>query len=178
MEVAEAVEVLQGGGPPDVVAVTIGLARVMVELAGLAVDPAEVLRSGRALERWDLMIRAQGGDPSAPLPAAAYRDEVKATAGGYLQRLDARAVGVAAWRLGAGRSRKEDPVDPSAGVMCRAKPGDPVEVGQVLLELHAAQPWRFDGAQAALAGALDIGPEPPVQRPLILERIGVPIVAP
>jgi thymidine phosphorylase len=178
MEVAEAVEVLQGGGTPDVVAVTIGLARVMVELAGLAVDPAEVLRSGRALERWDAMIRAQGGDPSAPLPAAAHRDEVKATAQGYLQRLDARAVGVAAWRLGAGRSRKEDPVDPSAGVICRAKPGDAVEVHQVLLELHAAEPGRFEDARAALAGALDIGPEPPAQRPLILERIGVPIVGP
>jgi thymidine phosphorylase len=172
MEVGEAVEVLQGGGPPDVVAETLALAEVMVELAGLTLDPAEVLASGRALARWDAMIRAQGGDPSAPLPKAAHRDQVKATAKGYLRRLDARAVGVAAWRLGAGRSRKEDPVDPAAGVICRAKPGDPVDVDQVLLELYTSEAGRFDGARAALAGAVDIGPEPPAPRPLIVERIG------
>jgi thymidine phosphorylase len=173
MEVAEAIEVLQGGGPQDVIAETLALAEVMVELAGLDADPAELLRSGRAFERWDAMIRAQGGDPSAPLPEAAHHSEVEATEAGYLQRLDARAVGVAASRLGAGRARKEDSVDPAAGVMCLAKPGDVVEVGQVLLELHASRPDRFEGARAALTGAIDIGRGPPPARPLIIGRIEV-----
>jgi thymidine phosphorylase len=172
IEVTEAIAVLQGGGPPDVVAETVALAEVMVELAGLTADPAQVLASGAALERWDAMIRAQGGDPSAPRAEAVHRDQVTATEGGYLRRLDARAVGVAAWRLGAGRARKEDPVDPAAGVICRAKPGDQVTEGQVLLELHSSGAGRFEGALAALEGAVDIGPEPPAARPLIIERIG------
>jgi thymidine phosphorylase len=172
IEVAEAVEVLRGGGPADVVAVTVALAEVMVELAGLSSRPSEVLAGGGALEHWEAMIRAQGGDPSAPLPQAAHHDEVKATAKGYLRALDARAVGVAAWRLGAGRARKEDSVDPAAGVVCLAKPGDTVDVGQPLLELHTDDPHRFDAARAALAGAIDIGPQPPPARPLIIERVG------
>src|SRR5690606_12315701 len=111
LEVAEAVEALRGGGPPDLVEVTLALAREMVALAGLqdgaGADPAAALADGRALAVWDAMIRAQGGDPAALLPTAAVRHEVRAPAGGWLRRLDARAVGVAVWRLGAGRSRKE-----------------------------------------------------------------------
>jgi thymidine phosphorylase len=132
-----------------------------------------VLAGGGALERWEAMVRAQGGDPSAGLPQAAHRDEVKATAKGYLRTLDARAVGVAAWRLGAGRARKEDPVNPAAGVVCLAKPGDAVEVGQSILELHTDDPRRFDAAHAVLAGAIDIGPQPRAARPLIIERVGI-----
>jgi thymidine phosphorylase len=171
LEVREAIDVLGGGGPPDVVAVTLALAREMVALAGIDADPAKVLANGEALERWHALIKAQGGDPSAPLPAAACRSSVTAPASGYLRRLDARAVGVAAWRLGAGRARKEDAVSPSAGVVCLAKPGDLVEEGAPVLELHADDADRFAAAAAALSAALDIGPEPPPPRPLIIDRI-------
>jgi thymidine phosphorylase len=172
LEVNEAIEVLGGGGPPDVLAVTLALAGEMVALAGIDADPAKVLAGGQALERWYALIKAQGGDPSAPLPVAAHQRPVTAPAAGYLRRLDARAVGVAAWRLGAGRARKEDPVSPSAGVVCLAKPGDLVDKGQPLLELHADTPDRFDPAVAALATAIEVGSEPPSDRPLIIERLG------
>jgi thymidine phosphorylase len=176
LEVAEAVEVLRGGGPADLVEVTLALAREMVALAGLtgdgAADPAAVLADGRALAVWDAMIRAQGGDPDAGLVAAPLRHEVRAPASGYLQRLDARGVGVAVWRLGAGRSRKEDAVSPSAGAVCLRKPGDPVEAGEPVLVLHVDDDTRLPAALAALEGAVEVGPEPPAPRPLIVDRIG------
>jgi thymidine phosphorylase len=171
LEVAEAVEVLRGGGPSDLVEVTMALAREMLALAGLDVDPGAALADGRALAVWDAMIRAQGGDPDAGVPVAAGQHEVLAPAGGYLRRLDARAVGVAVWRLGAGRSRKEDPVSPTAGAVCLRKPGDRVEAGEPVLVLHADDPARVDGALAALDGAMEIGPEPPDPRPLVVDRI-------
>jgi len=173
VEVSEAVEVLSGGGPADVVEVTLALAREMLALVGIAdADPAALLSDGSALECWGAMIRAQGGDPDAELPQAPYRETVEAPATGVLQRLDARAVGVAAWRLGAGRSRQEDPVSPGAGVVCLAKPGDPVQQGQPLLELRADDPARFSRAREALGDAVDIGTELPAPAPLVLERIG------
>jgi thymidine phosphorylase len=175
LEVAEAVETPRGGGPPDVVEVTLALAREMVALAGLppggASDPAAALADGRALAVWDAMIRTQGGDPDAELPVAPIRHEVRAPAGGWLRRLDARAVGVAVWRLGAGRSRKEDPVSPSAGAVCLRKPGDEVADGEPLLVLYADDEARVPAALAAVEGAVEIGPEPPAPRPLIVERI-------
>jgi thymidine phosphorylase len=174
LEVAEAVEVLRGGGPADLVDVTLALAREMVALAGLDgpdTDPAAVLADGRALAVWQAMIRAQGGDPDARLPVAEHTHPVRAPAAGYVRRLDARAVGVAVWRLGAGRSRKEDPVSPSAGAVCLRKPGEPVEAGEPVLELHLDDPDRLGPALAALEGAVEVGPEPPDPRPLIVERI-------
>jgi thymidine phosphorylase len=176
LEVSEALEVLRGGGPADLVEVTLALAREMVALAGLPSDgghdPAAVLADGRALAVWDAMIRAQGGDPAAEPVAAPIRHEVRAAKSGYLRRLDARAVGVAVWRLGAGRSRKEDPVSPSAGAVCLRKPGDLVESGEPVLVLHVDDEARLPAALAALDGAVSIGPEPPEPRPLIVERIG------
>jgi thymidine phosphorylase len=171
LEVVEAVATLRGGGPPDLVEVTLALAREMVALAGLDADPAAALADGRALATWDAMIRAQGGDPDAPLASAPVVRPVAAPAGGWLRRLDARAVGVAAWRLGAGRSRKEDPVSPTAGAVVLRKPGDRVEAGEPVLELHADDESRLADAQAALDGAIEIGPEPPEPRPLVHERI-------
>ena len=176
LEVSEALEVLRGGGPADLVEVTLALAREMVALAGLPSDgadgPAAVLADGRALAVWDAMIRAQGGDPTAEPVAAPIRHEVRAPESGYLRRLDARAVGVAVWRLGAGRSRKEDPVSPSAGAVCLRKPGDLVESGEPVLVLHVDDEARLPAALAALGGAVEIGPEPPDLRPLIVDRIG------
>jgi thymidine phosphorylase len=115
------------------------------------------------------MIAAQGGDPDAPLPAASHTHVVEAAAGGTLRSLDAYAVGVAAWRLGAGRARKEDPVQPAAGVLCLAKPGDPVERGQPLLELHTDTPDAVPAALAALDGGYRIGDEPPPSTPLVID---------
>ena len=173
LEVAESVEVLDGGGPADLVEVTLALAREMVELAGLAADPAEVLASGRARAVWDDMVRAQGGDPEAVLPVAPHVETVDAEVSGVLGRLDCRSVGIAAWRLGAGRARKEDPVSPSAGIVCLAKPGDPVEAGQPVLELHAEDPSRFAAAREALQDALEVSDESPTPKPLVVDRIAI-----
>jgi thymidine phosphorylase len=172
LEVAEAVEVLEGGGPSDVVELTLALAREMLGGAGIDdVDPADALRNGRAMDVWRRMIAAQGGDPSAPLPAAAERHVVTSPSAGMLTRLDALAVGTAAWRLGAGRARKEDAVWFGAGVVMLAKQGDSVRAGDPLLELHADDPSRFDAALAALEGGIEVGTEYPAS-PLVLERIG------
>jgi thymidine phosphorylase len=154
------------------VELTLVLARRMLELVGIDADPAAALDDGRALAAWDAMVRAQGGDPDAPLAVAPFRRTVDAPAGGVLTRLDARAVGVAAWRLGAGRARKGDPVSAGAGVVCLRKPGDPVEPGEPVLELHADEEDRFAGAIAALGGAFDVGEEAPAPTPLVLESIG------
>jgi thymidine phosphorylase len=171
LEVAESVEVLAGGGPPDVVELTLALAREMLAGAGLAdVDPADALRNGSAMDVWRRMIKAQGGDPDAPLPTAHERHVVSAPADGVLVELDALAVGVAAWRLGAGRARKEDPVSPSAGVIMHAKPGDIVHAGDPLLELCADDAGRFERALGAIEGACTIGVDFRAQ-PLIIERI-------
>jgi thymidine phosphorylase len=172
LEVAESVEVLAGGGPSDVIDLTLALAREMLAGAGLDVDPADALRAGRAMDAWRAMIAAQGGDPDAPLPTANEKHVVNAPASGVLTRLDAYAVGVAAWRLGAGRARKEDPVSAGAGVVMLAKPGDQVRAGEPLLELHADDADRFGRALAALDGAIDVGDGPFTPPPLVLDRVG------
>ncbi|MDP1818741.1 MAG: thymidine phosphorylase [Acidimicrobiales bacterium] len=172
LEVAEAVEVLAGGGPADVVELTVTLAREMLAVVGLdAVDPANVLAAGRAMDAWRAMVAAQGGDPGAPLPRASEVEVVAAPATGTLRRLDAMALGVAAWRLGAGRARKEDDVSATAGVGWHATVGDRVEAGQPLLELHVDDPARLPAALAALDGALEIGDDPVDPPPLVLARI-------
>jgi thymidine phosphorylase len=173
LEVAEAVDVLEGNGPDDLVHVTLELAREMLELAGLPeVDPGGVLASGQVMRVWRQMIRAQGGrDAMTALPKATRHHEIKAGASGYLTRLDAYAVGVCAWRLGAGRTRKEDGVSPIAGVVCLAKPGDRVEEGQPILELHIDDASRLGDAVEALRGAIGISPEPPAPQPVVLDVI-------
>jgi thymidine phosphorylase len=169
VEVEESVAALRGEGPADLMEVTLALAREMLALAGLphdgAADPAAAIADGRALAAWRAMVRAQGGDPDAPLPQAAHTQLWPAPGTGWLTGLDALAVGIAAWRLGAGRARKEDDVSAAAGVICLAKPGDRVEAGQPLLELRADDPARFGPALAALASAATIseqGPPAPV----------------
>jgi thymidine phosphorylase len=174
VEVAEAVATLRGEGPQDLTAVTVALGAEMLRLAGLPGDEAALraaLADGTALARYREMIAAQGGDPDAPMAQAAHTRTVTADRGGWLQRLDAYAVGVAAWRLGAGRARKEDPVSASAGVICLVKPGEPVQAGQPVLELRADGEARFGPALAALDGMIIIGPDAPPEPPLILERI-------
>jgi thymidine phosphorylase len=171
VEVAESVQALSGRGPADLMEVTLALAGEMLALAGLVADPAAAIADGTALATYRAMIAGQGGDPDAEMPGAAHVQVVEAQATGWLRRLDALAVGTAAWRLGAGRARKEDPVSAGAGVICRAKPGERVERGQPLLELRADEPARFDRARQALTGGIEIGAEPPERRPAVIERI-------
>ncbi|MEA5642395.1 thymidine phosphorylase, partial [Cutibacterium granulosum] len=140
IEVAEAIEVLAGGGPSDVVELTVALARRMVEAAGLDADPEQVLASGAAMDVWRAMIRAQGGEPDAALPIAKHSDDLHAPHDGVVTDIDAMSVGIAAWRLGAGRARKEDPVQAAAGVLLRVRPGDRVVTGQPLATLLTDTP--------------------------------------
>ena len=171
IEVEESLEVLAGGGPADVVELTLALAREMLDGAGLVdVDPADALADGRAMDTWRAMIAAQGGDPDAPLAQARETHTVTAPASGVLTRLDALAVGVAAWRLGAGRARKEDPVSAGAGVVMHAKPGDEVTEGQVLFELRTDEPARFERALESLDGGWEIGAAAGLN-PLVLARL-------
>ncbi|MEA5154558.1 thymidine phosphorylase [Raineyella sp.] len=173
LEVREAVEVLAGGGPDDVVELTLALAREMLAAVGVEADPAEVLASGRAMDRWRRLVRAQGGDPDAPLPTALETEVVTAPSDGVLERLDAMAVGLAAWHLGAGRVRKEDDVQAAAGVELHAQRGDEVRAGQPLLTLHTDTPERFAAARAALAGAVGVADprSAAAPGPLLLGRV-------
>ena len=176
LEVRESVEVLAGGGPSDVIELTLALAREMLANAGITdVDPAENLANGKAMDAWRRMIAAQGGDPDATLPVSTEHHVLTAPSSGTLTRLDALKVGVAAWKLGAGRARKEDPVQAGAGIEMHAKPGDAVVAGQPLLTLHTDTPERFAGAVEALGGAWDIGAADAaagyVPRQLVLDRV-------
>ncbi|MET7877944.1 thymidine phosphorylase [Micromonospora sp. DT68] len=173
VEVTESVEVLAGGGPADVVELTLALAREMLDAAGLPdADPAAALRDGRAMDTWRAMIRAQGGDPDAPMPTAPEVEVVRAEQDGYVAAVDAYAMGVAAWRLGAGRARKEDPVSVPAGVVLHRRPGDAVRAGDPLYELRADDATRIPAALAEAARAVRIAPDTPAATPLVIERIG------
>ena len=175
IEVEESLEVLAGGGPSDVRELTVVLARVMLGAVGLdAVDPADLLDDGRAMDSWKAMVRAQGGDPDAPLPQARESQVLLAERDGVVTRLDAYGVGVAAWRLGAGRARKEDAVQAGAGVRWHVAQGEPVTAGQTLATLYTDTPERFPAAIADLAGAVTVGAPEDVaeQLPLVLDRIG------
>ncbi|GAB4078826.1 thymidine phosphorylase [Nostocoides australiense] len=172
LEVRESVEVLAGGGPADVVELTVKLAEEMLEAAGRGgEDVRAALQDGRALDVWKRMIRAQGGDPDAPLPVAKEREQVVAERDGFVTTMDAYAVGVAAWRLGAGRARKEDPVQAGAGVEIHCKPGDQVRKGDPVLTLHTDTPERFGRAKEALSGGIEIGDAAPEKTSIVLDRI-------
>ena len=178
IEVQESVDVLAGGGPADVVELTLALAREMLAGAGRDdVDPADKLADGSAMDSWKKMIRAQGGDPDAALPQARESHVVTAPASGTLTRLDAMAVGMAAWRLGAGRARKEDPVQAGAGVVWHARPGDEVTEGEPLFTLLTDEPERFDRALASLEGGYTVSAEAGgdgsahVAQDLVIDRI-------
>ncbi len=171
-EVRESVEVLAGGGPADVVELTVALAREMLTLAGHPdADVEDALADGRAMDSWRAMIRAQGGDPDAALPEPRESHTVTAPASGFVTRLEALPFGVAAWRLGAGRARAEDPVVHSAGIDLHVKPGDEVTAGQPLFTLVGEDAARFDRALDALEGAWELGADAPETAPLVLERI-------
>lgn len=177
VEVTESLEVLAGGGPADVVELTVALAREMLAGAGQRdVDPADALADGRAMDAWRAMISAQGGDPDAPMPQARHTETVRAEADGFLTRVDALGFGIAAWRLGAGRARKEDPVQAAAGVMLHRQLGDEVRVGDVIATFHTDDESRMPRGLAALdeacdgEGAIAIGPASP-RRGIILDKV-------
>jgi thymidine phosphorylase len=173
LEVRESVEVLAGGGPADVVGLTLALAREMLAGAGKGdLDPADKLADGSAMDTWNAMVRAQGGNPNAALPVARETSVVTASSDGVLTRLDALSVGVAAWRLGAGRARQGEAVQAGAGVELHAKPGDAVTAGAPLLTLHTDTPERFDRALEALDGAFEIAQEGFDPADVVIDRIG------
>jgi thymidine phosphorylase len=173
VEVAEAVEVLAGGGPADVVELTLALAGEMLAAAGLAgADPAGALAGGRAMDVWRAMVTAQGGDPDAPLPTATETELVRAARAGIVATVDALAIGTAAWRLGAGRARKEDPVSAAAGVVLHRKPGEPVRSGDPVLELRADHPARLAAGLAAARDAVVIADAARPAAPLVIDRRG------
>jgi thymidine phosphorylase len=171
LEVDESIEVLNGGGPQDLIDVVVALAREMLTTVGIDVDPADVLASGAAEPVWRRMIEAQGGDLSAPRDRAEQTRDIVAGETGYLAEMDALAVGVASMRLGAGRARKEDDVDFGAGIECLAKPGDAVTGGQPILRLHSNRPETFATAEQLLAPAVTYSKEEPELSPLLIDRI-------
>ena len=173
LEVRESVEVLAGGGPADVVELTILLAREMIEAAGIVgKDPAAALKDGSAMDHWRRMVAAQGGDPDAALPVAREQHVVKAANSGIITTMDAMKVGVSAWRLGAGRSKQGEKVQAGAGIEMHAKPGDYIEAGAPLFTLHTDEAPRFARALEVLDGAVTIIENGVVDRlPLVLERI-------
>ena len=172
LEVEESVEVLAGGGPADVVEITIALATEMLTLAGKPdADVAGALKDGRAMDKWRAMISAQGGDPNAKLPVAKESQTVNATSDGVITKLDALSVGLASWRLGAGRARKEDPIQFGAGVTLHAQLGDTVKAGDPLYTLYTDEPARFQRASETIENAYSIEAQAVVARKLILDRI-------
>jgi len=171
LEVSEAIDVLNGKGPSDVIEITLALAKEMLNLAGINKDPAQGLKDGSAFNIWKNMVKAQGGNPDAEIPVAKKKELVLSKQSGYITDLNAYAIGLSAWRLGAGRAKKEDAVSKTAGIICLAKEGDYVEKGQPVLELHIDDETRLNSAQDALINAFEIGSEPKEKRKIVLERI-------
>ncbi|MFZ9701681.1 MAG: thymidine phosphorylase [Candidatus Nanopelagicales bacterium] len=171
LEVSESIDVLNGKGPSDVIEITLALAKEMLNLAGINKDPAEGLKNGSAFNVWKNMIKAQGGNPDAEIPVAKKKEYILANKSGYITDLNAYSIGLSAWRLGAGRAKKEDAVSKTAGIICLAKEGTFVEKDQPVLELHIDDETRITSAKEALLDAFEIGPEPKEKRKIVLERI-------
>jgi thymidine phosphorylase len=171
LEVSESIDVLNGKGPSDVIEITLALAKEMLNLAGINKDPAEGLKNGSAFNVWKNMIKAQGGNPDTEIPVAKKKEYILANESGYITDLNAYSIGLSAWRLGAGRAKKEDAVSKTAGIICLAKEGTFVEKDQPVLELHIDDETRITSAKEALLDAFEIGPEPKEKRKIVLERI-------
>lgn len=176
LEVKESIDILKGEGPEDSQALTVALAEEMLTLAGI--DPkkaTEVIEDGRALACFREMVAAQGGDPATVddpelLAKAPIVEPMGAAQGGYIASIDARAIGMGAMALGAGRSRKEDDVDPAVGVMMSSRVGDRVEPGQALLEIHRRE-GDVSEAMAWFKGAFTFSDDPVETGPLIIEKV-------
>ena len=173
LEVSESIEVLEGEGPKDLIEITLALAQEMLDLSNVDLDPGEVLASGKPREVFEKMVAAQGGDLSKGLPAAEYKKTINASATGYLSKLDCRSVGIAAWRLGAGRTKKEDSESPTAGIKCLVKPGAYINSRDPVLELYGDTENCFDSATKILEEAIEISDSAPNDSPLILDKISI-----
>ena len=171
LEIHEVLETLDGGGPADLIALTVALAREMADLAGITVDPATTLTDGRAMTKWREMITHQGGDPEAVLPAAPVQAELRAEHDGTITRVDALDVGLAAWRLGAGRSRPGERIDHSVGVELRQQYGATIRQGAVLAVVHAPTETAAERALEELREAIIVGAGTAAPVPLITGRI-------
>ena len=172
IEVAESLDVLAGGGPDDVVTLTVALAREMLDVAGIdGVDPAQTLTDGTAMDCFRQLIAAQGGDPEAPLPMGTHTETVVATRGGVMGDIDAMAVAMAVWRLGAGRAQPGDPVQAGAGLYLHRRSGEPVAAGETLFTLYTEIPERLSSALAELDGGWSVDDAAPAQRPVVLDRV-------
>jgi thymidine phosphorylase len=172
LEVRESIEVLNGGGPSDVVELTILLAREMLDAAQVkGKDPETALRDGSAMDHWRRMVSAQGGNPDAPLPVAKENEVITAQSDGVVSSMNALQVGISAWRLGAGRERQGEKVQAGAGVEIHAKPGDLIKKGAPLFTLHTDEPSRFERAKEALVGAVTIGNSVAERLPLVVSKI-------
>jgi thymidine phosphorylase len=172
IEVAESLDVLAGGGPDDVVTLTVALAREMLDVAGVdGVDPADTLTDGTAMDCFRQLIAAQGGDPEAPLPMGAHTETVVATRGGVMGDINAMSVAMAVWRLGAGRAQPGDPVQAGAGLYLHRRSGEPVAAGETLFTLYTETPERLPSALAELDGGWSVDDAPPAQRPVVLDRV-------
>ncbi|HEY4898445.1 MAG TPA: thymidine phosphorylase, partial [Candidatus Nanopelagicaceae bacterium] len=175
LEVRESLEVLAGGGPSDIVELTLIMAREMLDAAGITptMDPADALKNGAAMDVWRRMISAQGGDPDAKLPVARERHVVTARSTGEIIEMNAMSVGISVWRLGAGRSRQGEAVQAGAGIEIHAKPGEMIKAGDPLFTLHTDEALRFERALEALEGAVRISStgEKVNRLPLIIEKI-------
>ncbi|MCX8562706.1 thymidine phosphorylase [Mycolicibacterium mucogenicum] len=172
VEVAESLEVLAGGGPDDVVDLTVALAREMLDVAGIdGVDPAQTLTDGTAMDRFRQLIAAQGGDPAAPLPIGTHTETVVASRSGVMGDIDAMSVAMAVWRLGAGRAQPGDPVQAGAGLYLHRRSGEPVAAGETLFTLYTETPERLPSALAELDGGWSVDDAAPPQRPVVLDRI-------
>ena len=171
LEVDESIEVMAGGGPQDLIDITVALAEEMCRLAGIEANPAEILASGSTVAIYNEMVRAQGGDPEAPLPRAEHTHDVLAPSTGWVADMNALTVGIASMRLGAGRARKEDTIDYGAGIQCVRKPGEQVEAGQPIFRLYADDPSTFELAASLCLESLTISDDEPPARELILRHI-------
>jgi len=172
VEVEESLEVLAGGGPADVVELTLALAAEMLDAAGLdGIDPAQTLKDGSAMDRFRALVAAQGGDLSRPLPIGAYSETISAPRDGTMGGIDAMAVGLTVWRLGAGRSIPGERVQSGAGLRIHRRPGEAVTAGEAVFTLYTDTPERFKSAMAELDGAWSVGDVAPPVRPLIIDRI-------
>lgn len=172
VEVAESLDVLAGGGPDDVVALTVALAREMLDVAGIdGVDPAQTLADGTAMDCFRQLIAAQGGDPEAPLPLGTHTETVVASRSGVMGDINAMSVAMAVWRLGAGRAQPGDPVQAGAGLYLHRRSGEPVAAGETLFTLYTETPGRLPSALAELDGGWSVDDAAPTQRPVVLDRI-------
>ena len=178
-ELKEAIDVLRGEGPEDVVELTMTLGEMMLDLAGIEGGRqtlAEAIESGKALQKLTDVVVAQGGDPSAIenpdlLPVCPHEAVITAPRDGYVTRCDALTIGVVATRLGAGRERQEDTIDPGVGITLEAKVGDRVQTGQPLARARYSDPARWQAQEPALASAWIIEDTAAEPQPLIVERV-------